>query len=377
MMQLMSPSNSIFTSPQLSIEEQEMLVDIASRAFHDFVESTRLIGPKGTLFRSANNKSISLPHASLFHGTTNIKGCTVGDVSAYHLAAMTSRDKYCRVNQCIDTKLLYTLEVPTPDHPHHYLALRWFAMESTLPMVKPRDFVVLEYLDSFQDAHGRTGWARCIHSIDHRSAPSLFESHGYIRGHIENSGIVVYHDHTDGVSRANIMLLCDKKTSITSKLFVKSMIRGMFKHFDTLNERLQVYRHSMRLSQRNSEGSNVLSSPLSITSQTEDIEISDSLKRTHCTLCSKRFHVFRRAEECETCHHTICSKCMRRITKASKHKLCVACFTQHQLFDTSDNTFFWTGEAAHDAWGMHERASPSVHGGRSSFASSIANGLKM
>ncbi|RHY14879.1 hypothetical protein DYB34_000217 [Aphanomyces astaci] len=220
----------MFTSPQLSIEEQEMLVLVATNAFRNFIESTRLIGPKGALFKSASNTSINLAHASLFHGSTIVKGCTVGDVSAYHLTAMTSTESYCRVNQCIDTKLLYTLEVPTPDHPHHYLALRWFAMASTVPMVKPRDFVV---------------------------APSLLESHGYVRGNIQNSGIVVYHDDVDSISRANIMLLCDKKTSMASKLFVKSMIQGMFRHFDTLNERIQVYRHSMRLSQRSSTGSGV------------------------------------------------------------------------------------------------------------------------
>ncbi|RHZ10661.1 hypothetical protein DYB26_004532, partial [Aphanomyces astaci] len=236
----------MFTSPQLSIEEQEMLVLVATNAFRNFIESTRLIGPKGALFKSASNTSINLAHASLFHGSTIVKGCTVGDVSAYHLTAMTSTESYCRVNQCIDTKLLYTLEVPTPDHPHHYLALRWFAMASTVPMVKPRDFVV---------------------------APSLLESHGYVRGNIQNSGIVVYHDDVDSISRANIMLLCDKKTSMASKLFVKSMIQGMFRHFDTLNERIQVYRHSMRLSQRSSTGSGVNRSPRSPSSQYGDNEI--------------------------------------------------------------------------------------------------------
>ncbi|KAF0700663.1 Aste57867_8841 [Aphanomyces stellatus] len=372
-------ANTIFTSPQLSVEEQEMLVEVATNAYRNFVESTRLIGPKGALFKSASNTSINLAHASLFHGSTIVKGCTVGDVSAYHLSAMTSTDRYCRVNQCIDTKLLYTLEVPTPDHPHHFLALRWFAMASTVPMVKPRDFVVLEYLDSFQDAHGRTGWARCIHSIDHRSAPSLLESHGYVRGHIQNSGIVVYHDSVESVSRANIMLLCDKKTSVASKIFVKSMIQGMFKHFDTLNERLQVYRHSMRLSQRSSTGSSFHQpSPQSGASFGADSDVmptNQAKKRKHCVYCAKRFHIFRRPEECETCHQIVCHKCTRRITKSSKHKVCLSCFMRHQTLQVPDNPFMdcmmMSDDHARPSWAQsHISASPSLLM-RSSFGSSV------
>ncbi|ETW04287.1 hypothetical protein H310_04607 [Aphanomyces invadans] len=373
----MNSSRSMFTSPQLSIEEQEMLVVVATNAFRNFIESTRLIGPKGALFKSASNTSINLAHASLFHGSTIVKGCTVGDVSAYHLTAMTSTENYCRVNQCIDTKLLYTLEVPTPDHPHHYLALRWFAMASSVPMVKPRDFVVLEYLDSFQDAHGRTGWARCIHSIDHRSAPSLLESHGYVRGNIQNSGIVVYHDDVESISRANIMLLCDKKTSMASKLFVKSMIQGMFKHFDTLNERIQVYRHSMRLSQISSTASGVQRSPRSPSSQYGDneIETADRATRKHCVFCAKRFHLFRRPETCETCHQVVCSKCMRRITKTSKHKVCMSCFMQHQCGNLAGNPFtdcLWMGDRSNrPSWAQSQAsASPSLVL-RSSFASTV------
>lgn len=86
------------------------------------------------------------------------------------------------------TQQIYSLLTPSNTHPMRSAALRWSLWDSPSKMVRKRDIVYVEYTDSFVDEHGRKGWARCTHSIEHRSCPPLENSHNVVRAHLYCSG---------------------------------------------------------------------------------------------------------------------------------------------------------------------------------------------
>lgn len=71
--------------------------------------------------------------------------------------------------------------------------------------------VGFQYMDTFVDEHGRRGWARCTHSVVHRSCPSLMSTHGIVRAHLGCSGTVYTETGTPGLLDVVTLYDCDTK----------------------------------------------------------------------------------------------------------------------------------------------------------------------
>jgi ribosomal protein L40E len=68
--------------------------------------------------------------------------------------------------------------------------MRWSLWHSPSKLIRQRDIVYLEYMDTFVDERGRRGWARMTQSLEHRSCPPLMGSHNIVRAFLHCCGTV-------------------------------------------------------------------------------------------------------------------------------------------------------------------------------------------
>ncbi|KDO23864.1 hypothetical protein SPRG_11295 [Saprolegnia parasitica CBS 223.65] len=287
----------VFHLPMLSVDEQASLVSLGASAFCDLIDTTARLDRNRHAAVQLPARHPDVDDRISFHASTLVKHTNLDAIATYHITATEANDVYCRTFHCLLTSVLYTLELPSAGRPYHYVAVRWLLLPSTLPWVKPRDVVVIEYMDSYVGRDGVPGFARCVHSIDHRCAPSLVATHGFVRGHFD-------HGH-----------------SFASRYATKSVCAGLLRHFDTLNERIYVHFH-------------VLPRKISVSASTwrpDDFASTSCGDRTACTYCMQAFHLLRRPTLCETCHQILCKKCTRRITKTSRHRVCLTCYVRHEI----------------------------------------------
>ncbi|OQR97673.1 hypothetical protein ACHHYP_20464 [Achlya hypogyna] len=313
----------VFMLPLLTPDEQEALVRVGAAAFRNLVDATARLDRNRHAAVQLPARNADVDQRLTFSGTTVLKRATVEAVAAYHMAATEAPDVYCRTFHCLLTSVLYTLELPTAAHPYHYVAVRWLLLAPTLPWMKPRDVVVVEYMDAFVGRDGQRGWARCVHSIDHRCAPSLVATHGFVRGHFFQSGLTALHDHSTTM-KAHMLLQCDQAHSFAARYTTKALCASLLRHFDTLNERLYVHFH-------------VLPRKISVSAstwRTDDYASTARGDTSACLYCMQPFSILRRPTMCETCHQVLCKKCTRRITKSSKHRVCLTCYVRHEVDDS-------------------------------------------
>lgn len=100
------------------------------------------------------------------------------------------------------SQLLYTFLDPTPDHPFRSCGLRWSLWHSPSALIRQRDIVYLEYMDTFVDERGRRGWARMTYSIEHRSCPPITDTHNIVRAHLHCCGTLYTETAEPGVLKA-------------------------------------------------------------------------------------------------------------------------------------------------------------------------------
>ncbi|RHY52897.1 hypothetical protein DYB30_005558 [Aphanomyces astaci] len=84
----------------------------------------------------------------------------------------------------LDAQTIYTLNLPSARAPRHYISMQWMAFESPSPVMKHRDFCVLESLTSIKTP-------RC---------PDLDPSSGVVRGSMARTGCI-FMEMTDAPGR--------------------------------------------------------------------------------------------------------------------------------------------------------------------------------
>uniref|UniRef100_K3W5B4 START domain-containing protein n=1 Tax=Globisporangium ultimum (strain ATCC 200006 / CBS 805.95 / DAOM BR144) TaxID=431595 RepID=K3W5B4_GLOUD len=106
---------------------------------------------------------------------------------------------------------IYSLVEPSDERPLRACGLRWSLWHSPSKLVRQRDILYIEYMDTFVDENGRRGWARVTRSIHHRSCPPLLHSHNVVRAHLGCSGTTYTETDTPGVLDVVTLYDCDTK----------------------------------------------------------------------------------------------------------------------------------------------------------------------
>ncbi|OQR98292.1 hypothetical protein THRCLA_06760 [Thraustotheca clavata] len=176
---------------------------------------------------------------------TQMKG-TIPEVIEYYVADRADNNKFKKAQCCADTELILELHPPSRKNPHKFLGLRWKVLEAPSlfgNFTRARDVCLLEYCTLFQDDNGRTGWARCVHSIEHPLCPDFEASNGYLRCNVVNSGFVVM-EAQHGVDTLDCYMIYDINVKGKTSKWVGS--NAVSRHFTAARNMISTIQNNRR-----------------------------------------------------------------------------------------------------------------------------------
>ncbi|KAF1313548.1 hypothetical protein FI667_g17259, partial [Globisporangium splendens] len=191
-----------FTPDPLRDLEREKLVSFGKREFSNLFANVRFARSSGfgTKVRSSARST-----RAIICVPTKIHA-TLEEVADVFFSDRTNAAIGFAASQQI-----YSLLEPSGEHPLRACGLRWSLWHSPSKLVRQRDILYIEYMDTFVDENGRRGWARLTQSIRHRSCPPLINSHGVVRAHLGCSGTTYIETDTPGVLDVVTLYDCDTK----------------------------------------------------------------------------------------------------------------------------------------------------------------------
>ncbi|KAJ0409795.1 hypothetical protein ATCC90586_005362 [Pythium insidiosum] len=193
-----------FTPDVLYATEREELIEIAQEQFAMLFDVIRLAKAAGSAPSSKATTIGKTTRATVF--SPNKISATLHEVKdiffSEHTQLATGSEQ---------TQQIYSLLTPSTKHPMRSASVRWALWEAPSKMVRKRDVVYVEYMDSFVDENGRRGWARCTHSIEHRSCPSLANSHNVVRAFLYCSGSLYTETDEPGVLEVETLFDIDTR----------------------------------------------------------------------------------------------------------------------------------------------------------------------
>lgn len=182
-----------FTPAELYDKEREDLIQFAHQQYKNLFQIIR--------FTLSNGFATKV---SAFGRTTRATVCGTSRIRA-SIPEMVDVFLGERTNAAIgfaQSQSLYTFLSPTAEHPYRSCGMRWSLWHSPSALIRQRDIVYLEYMDTFVDERGRRGWARMTQSIEHRSCPSILDTHGIVRAHLHCCGTLYTETEEPGVIKA-------------------------------------------------------------------------------------------------------------------------------------------------------------------------------
>ncbi|KDO17300.1 hypothetical protein SPRG_17253 [Saprolegnia parasitica CBS 223.65] len=251
-------------------EEYDRLMAIAQDALVQLIATAKVL----SLSRGQNTlKAEKEKNGSVFEMEHQQMKGTIQEVMNYYIADRGDTAKFKRTQCCADTELVLEIHPPSRKNPHKFLGIRWKALDQPSlfgAFTRCRDLCLLEFCTLFQDDNGRTGWARCVHSIEHPLCPDFGDTNGYLRCSVVNSGLVVM-EAQHGVETLDCFMVYDiQARGKTSKWIGSSSVgrhfqaaRNMMMTIQT-ERRTQVFRtiraneehHKMSMSTTSSDPGN-------------------------------------------------------------------------------------------------------------------------
>ncbi|RLN88899.1 hypothetical protein BBJ28_00002224 [Nothophytophthora sp. Chile5] len=182
-----------FTPASLYENEREDLIKMAHEQYKNLFQNVR--------FAQANGFATKV---SAFARTTRATVCAETKI---HASIPELVDVFLgeRVNAAIgfaQSQQIYRFMAPSAEHPFRSCGMRWSLWHSPSKLIRQRDIVYLEYMDTFVDERGRRGWARMTQSLEHRSCPPIMGSHNVVRAFLHCCGTVYTETSEAGVLKA-------------------------------------------------------------------------------------------------------------------------------------------------------------------------------
>ncbi|OQS04010.1 hypothetical protein THRCLA_03708 [Thraustotheca clavata] len=302
-----------FSSPALSKEDECHLIKRGLNSLTDLVLSSRFDGGPIQWMLDSNEDGVRIfrgldPFAppgvsTCFCGVMEIQA-TLPEVAAlFRLDTTQLFQEYCArfAKDLLDCASLYTLAAPTETHPHNYIGVKWLAVGLPTPVVKNRDWCVLECQDDF-DINGVKGWARCFNSITMSCCPEI---DGLVRASFYRAGYIFLQSEKPGYLQCMHIIQADFKGAIPPWLLNFGMIRRL-KHLVEINKFL--------LEQR-------LGSTPTLTIE----ELVPLSNRRQCFLCNRKFNAFTKKRQCFKCGEVVCKRCSKLWHINIKHPLLQVC----------------------------------------------------
>ncbi|KAG6961986.1 hypothetical protein JG687_00007383 [Phytophthora cactorum] len=170
-----------FTPVQLYENEREDLIKLAHEQYVTLFKNVR--------FAQANGFASQI---RAFSRTTRATVCAETKIHATipELVDVFLGDRTNAAIGFAQSQQIYRFLAPTGEHPYRSCGMRWSLWHSPSKLIRQRDIVYLEYMDTFVDERGRRGWARMTQSLEHRSCPSLMGSHNIVRAFLHCCGTV-------------------------------------------------------------------------------------------------------------------------------------------------------------------------------------------
>ncbi|CAK4112327.1 unnamed protein product [Aphanomyces euteiches] len=250
------------------------------------------------------------PHILTVASSMDVLGTLDEVAELYRAETHAEYAEFCKhfAKDLLDNSVLYTVTPSTPEHPRHYIGVKWHALELGGPLM-PRDFCFLESRCDFE-FNGRPGWVRCLHSIDMPCCPSLEPSLGLLRGTYLRVSFSFVETNRPGYLRAMHLVQGDFRGSIPAWV-VKFMATKRAKQFGEID----AYLRRRRLAR-------VTFPPTTFAVPTSE--------RSRCFLCQRKYGAFGQKISCRKCGEVVCTGCSQTWSipidgVETRIKLCTAC----------------------------------------------------
>ncbi|CAK4072920.1 unnamed protein product [Aphanomyces euteiches] len=305
-----------FQCPELSVEEEERMIQIARASCQRLIETTYspntdwstisvkngvrisksnqlpvrddVSSTSGSQLAtpSSSNNSIVEPSAKMIRGTTTVNA-TIEEI-ALQFKVDRGHNLMKSRKDILDSMVLYNLVRPSGARPRDYVGVFWECVKSPIPFSQNRDFLYLECHEEFVTPDGRRGWGYSMHSIKLACCPPL-DSLKLIRASLYNSGFVFVETPKSGELECHYFLELDAKGT-TPHVVSDVMARRKLSALSHLNKVLQ----EQRLESETLLG---------------DLELPLQHTKIECVLCYKRFQFFHRKHTCRKCGEVVCKSC--------------------------------------------------------------------
>ncbi|GLD95896.1 hypothetical protein PINS_up004574 [Pythium insidiosum] len=251
--------------------------------------------------------------------TTCLRGITEVNASIEEFAMLFKMDSNRELAEhgllfnpdLLDMATLYSLVQPSGEHPRRYVGIKWCLMQSPARIFRNRDFCYLECQKEFEDAHGRRGWVRSMHSIKMPCCPSLEKSHGIVRASLYRCGLIAVETDRPGVLSTTYTIEMDLKGHFP-EIFQPKFLSQRIAALASIDRFLQQQRLS--------------SSPL-----LGDLDIPSTKTKSTCHFCFRAFSTFTRRFVCRKCGEGVCRHCSDEwsldipVIGRKKVRICTVC----------------------------------------------------
>ncbi|KDO27553.1 hypothetical protein SPRG_06820 [Saprolegnia parasitica CBS 223.65] len=288
-----------FESPPLEPADELHLIQTALQSLTDLVRSSRLEG--GPILWSLDSDvdgvriftgidPLAPPNVNItLCGVMELQGTLVEAASLFELDSTEAVRQYrSRFSKDIaDYASLYTLAPRTLEHPRNYIGVKWLALSMPSPIVKDRDYCLLECQDDFT-LNGVRGWARSFNSIQLPSCPPF---PGLVRATLFRAGYVFFESTMPGLLKCVHVIQTDLAGALPTWLVRTAMKRRVrnIVEIDTFLRQLR----------------------LNVSASLTDDQLVPLSMRRSCFLCGTKFSPFVAKRQCRKCGEVVCKHCSK------------------------------------------------------------------
>ncbi|CAK4673653.1 hypothetical protein LEN26_000072 [Aphanomyces euteiches] len=317
------PSIDAFHCPPLLAQTQSNIIAEAKAACHGLVANA--LRAETTPVEAVVSRTTTGLLAKIFSISDSVDPSRAGAVAHIRIQATlqqvadffhmeASTQTYARImeDNTIASGTLYSLiERPIADgavRPLHSISIEWFLRRLGVG-IPLRDLTCIDIQDEFvlddvAAGRRRRGWARCLHSVDLPTCPSLEKTHNVIRMKVCRSGHVFLESNTPGVLDYYHVHIGTPKGTLLGRHFRQWYRRAMVKTLAHSVMNLAEHFVMQRIRP---------SLDVSVVAQFQ------ARRGVHyCTNCLVRFAWLSSKKQCRCCGRVLCHKCVRLWTWYNK-----------------------------------------------------------
>ncbi|RLO08676.1 hypothetical protein DYB28_000721 [Aphanomyces astaci] len=195
----------------------------------------------------------------------------------------------------VDGAVLANILTPTAENPFRYVGLKWAAFKGSV-MSKDKDYILLEYVDLIEDAHGKKTAFRIMQSVDVPNSVELSLVSGrYTREHVQLVGFIYHTTAKKGELRMTYTCNMDTKGDMP----IWAANSAIQSHVDKCITRTLKYIEVQRVLQYEGESFDLPQRVIPMSGSTD-----------YCHVCEKKFKsYFRHRHSCLKCAKYVCKNC--------------------------------------------------------------------